>query len=104
MEMVGCARVCSLDWTKRNGEKAGTPWLATLVDVDEGVMIWEKGTQTTTVVEIADDLRLVGQRPNFTAVACMIDCVPASEDAQSTAIVMLIKDCLTVQWVGLGGM
>jgi len=85
MEMVGCNTVCSLDWTKRNGEKAGTEWLATLVDVDSGVMLWQRGVKTTSVDEIADDLSRVGDRSNFNAVACMIDNVPLVSEPQNWA-------------------
>ena len=104
MEQVGCQHVCSLDWTKQAGEKLHAPWLVTLVDVDYGTMIWQKEVQSTKVEEIADDMTLIADRPNFKASVCMIDNVPLSANPQQTTMILLIKKTLlkkaVAPWVG----
>ena len=94
---LGCQIACQLDWCNHTGKVLGGKWQALLCNEDSN-LVGAKVTQTTTLKEIADWLRIIKKRPNFNPKVGIIDNVPPqlldAEGRVPTEIIDLIVECL----------
>ena len=93
MTSIGSEISCSIDWSKKPGEKAGANWSCTITN-DTGLLALELLTVSVGIGEIQDSLAQLTQRPQWGACVVIIDNVPVVDESHLTKICQLLHTVL----------